>query len=139
MKILLVEDNAADRRLYKEAFETVCPEAELTMVEDGVAAVEYLFPAGGYSSMADVDLILLDLNLPKKGGREVLAEIKKNELGHYIPVIILTSSTADSDICACYKENATCYLVKPMNFTDLLNLVKLISDFWIKQVRYCPR
>lgn len=138
MNILIVEDNAADRRVLKKAFAASCEE-DITLheVENAEEALKFVSHQGDYTGSAGLDLILLDLNLPGTHGRDVLRKLKTDPGTKNIPVIILTSSTFHGDICESYKLNANCYINKPMRYGELLKLVKLICDFWIKEVRYC--
>lgn len=137
MKVLLVEDNEADRLIVRKAFATVEAASSIESVEDGIEAMKYLRNLPPYESAAKPSLILLDLNLPGKNGREVLAEIKSDPELKKIPVAILSSSTARSDICESYSHNASCYLVKPYSFTEFIDLAKAIHQFWNSKVRYC--
>ena len=137
MNILLVEDNEADQRAIKEAFVATCHDAALHVVEDGDKALQFVTGQDEYAESPPPDLILLDLNLPGMHGHDVLREVKANPETKKIPVIIFTSSPFQGDICDAYDLNANCYLNKPMRYGDLLKLVKLICEFWIKEVRYC--
>lgn len=137
MTILLVEDNEADRRVFQEAFNAVCEGGTLHMVEDGEKALYFLFNKEEYATSPTPDLIILDLNLPRTQGHDVLKALKTHPDKKNIPVIVLTSSSSQSDIRTSYNLNASCYLTKPMRFADLLKLMKLICDFWLKEVHYC--
>lgn len=130
MNILIVEDNEADRNILKIAFNSACPSAKLTLAENGEKAL------AGLNSGALPDLILLDLNLPGMAGVEVLETLKQNKGTKKIPVIILSSSSNPKEISACYDNFANCYLNKPMSFTELKDLIKLICDFWIGKVKF---
>jgi CheY-like chemotaxis protein len=133
--ILLVEDNPADIRLVKEAFKETDIETRLDVVIDGVAAMEYLY--SGIKSNGDnlPDLILLDLNLPKKDGREVLVEIKENNDLKRIPVVILTTSSSEEDISETYAHYANSYVVKPANVGRFIETLKNLEDYWFNQIR----
>lgn len=135
IEILLVEDNPGDVRLTIEAFKEgkVCN--KLNIVEDGAEAMAYLHHEGKYSDALRPDLILLDLNLPKKDGREVLAEIKNDLNLKKIPVVILTTSQAEQDVLKSYELNANCYVSKPVEFNQFLNVIKSIEDFWLSVVK----
>jgi two-component system, chemotaxis family, response regulator Rcp1 len=137
MNILLVEDNEADRRAILEAFKTVCDTGELHMVDDGAKALRFLFNKEEYLQSPNPDLVLLDLNLPGTHGRDVLRELKAHPEKRNIPVIIFTSSTSQGDICESYSLSANCYINKPMRYGELVKLVQLLCDFWVKEVQYC--
>ncbi len=130
IEILLVEDNPGDIRLLKEALKEGKIIKNLNIVNDGEEALNYLHKQGRFLNSSSPDLILLDLNLPKKDGRELLKEIKQDDLLKKIPVIILTSSTVEKDIIEAYNDHATCYIVKPYLLDEVLNLTKKIEDFW---------
>ena len=138
VKILLVEDNPGDLGLMEEAFAQSDVRVHLTSAQDGEVAMEILLQQGRYADAPLPDLILLDLNLPKKDGREVLAEIKAHESLRRIPVVVLTSSAAESDILAAYDLNANCYITKPMRLQELLDVVKYIEVFWLTIVKLPP-
>jgi CheY-like chemotaxis protein len=131
VKILLVEDNPADARLVKEAFKQFKIENEIFIAEDGSEAMEFLENKGKYAKASKPDIILLDLNLPRKDGREVLKEIKTNDTLKLIPVVILTTSNAEEDIIGTYKNNANCYITKPVDLDQFINVMKSIHDFWL--------
>jgi chemotaxis family two-component system response regulator Rcp1 len=136
--ILLVEDNPGDARLAQEAFTAAKVRNNLYRVEDGVEAMEFLRRQGQYSDAAHPDLILLDLNLPKKDGREVLAEIKTDEDLKRIPVVVLTASKAEEDIIKSYNLHANCYITKPINLYLFFEVVNSIVDFWLATVKLPP-
>lgn len=138
IKILLAEDNPGDVRLTKEALKEGKIRNELAVVGDGVEAVAYLRREGNYSNACRPDLILLDLNLPKKNGREVLAEIKNDEVLKRIPVIVLTSSKAEQDVVKTYESHANCYIVKPVELDEFIKVVSCINDFWLTIVKLPP-
>lgn len=136
--ILLVEDNAGDVRLTREALKEGKVGNSLTVAPDGVEALAILRQEGRYAGEARPDLILLDLNLPKKDGREVLAEIKDNPALKRIPVVVLTTSKAEEDILRTYDLHANCYITKPVDFDKFVSVVKSIDDFWLSVVRLPP-
>lgn len=133
VEILLVEDNPGDVRLTQEALKSDRPWNHLSVVRDGVEAMSYLRHES--SRAVRPDLILLDLNLPRKDGREVLSEIKADENLKHIPVVVLTTSTAPGDILSAYGLHANCYIAKPADLDEFLSVVKSIEDFWFSTVR----
>jgi len=135
VEILLVEDNPGDVRLTVEAFKDgkICN--HLSVVGDGVEALAFLHREGGYAHVPRPDLILLDLNLPKKDGRDVLADIKSEEQLKRIPVIVLTTSNAEKDILRMYDLHANCYITKPVDFAQFTAVIKTIEDFWFNVVK----
>jgi chemotaxis family two-component system response regulator Rcp1 len=135
LQVLLVEDSPGDVRLTREAFQDVNPLIRLHMVNDGVEAMAFLTHEGEHANAPRPDLILLDLNLPKMDGREVLAHIKEHASLKTIPTVILTSSEAESDVIKSYQLQANCYLSKPMHFEAFHTLVKSINDFWLTRVK----
>jgi CheY-like chemotaxis protein len=138
IKILLAEDNPGDVRLTQEALKEGKIRNELAVVGDGVEAISYLRREGNYVGVSRPDLILLDLNLPKKNGREVLAEIKDDDVLKRIPVIILTSSKAEQDVVKTYESHANCYIVKPVELEEFIKVVSYINDFWLTIVMLPP-
>ncbi len=136
--ILLVEDNAGDVRLTREALKEGKVGNSLTVAPDGIEALAILRQEGRYAHEARPDLILLDLNLPKKDGREVLAEIKDNPALKRIPVVVLTTSKAEEDILRTYDLHANCYITKPVDFDKFVSVVRSIDDFWLSVVRLPP-
>ncbi len=138
MNILIVEDNKADQVIMKEAFKEACAPCVLSMVNDGVEALDFLNREGRFREAPRVDLILLDLNLPKKNGREVLLEIKNKPKLKHIPVLVFSNSESPQDICQCYSLGINAYINKPSDFQEVVNLVQFIDSFWLKLVRYCP-
>jgi chemotaxis family two-component system response regulator Rcp1 len=134
VEILLVEDNPGDVRLTIEALRDGKVRNHLNVVTDGVEALLYLRRQGRYAAAARPDLILLDLNLPRKDGREVLAEIKADPHLRSIPVVILTTSQADQDILKSYELNANCYITKPVDLDQFISVVRSIEDFWFTVV-----
>jgi two-component system, chemotaxis family, response regulator Rcp1 len=135
IEILLVEDNAGDARLAREAFRDAQVSNRLSWVSDGVEALAFLRREGKYAQAPRPDLILLDLNLPRKGGREVLTEIKADDRLKRIPVVVLTTSQAEEDIARAYQLNANCYIAKPVDLDQFMRVVKTIEDFWLTVVR----
>jgi two-component system, chemotaxis family, response regulator Rcp1 len=139
IEILLVEDNPGDARLTLEAFKEGKVFNNLTVIGDGVEALAYLRRQSQYANSPQPDLILLDLNLPKKDGREVLAEIKEDERLKNIPVIVLTTSAAEEDIARAYSRHANCYITKPVDLDQFLRVVQSIESFWLSLVRLPTR
>jgi len=133
-EILLVEDNPSDVRLTVEVMKEGKLSNNLHVVGDGEEAMEFLLQRGPYSGMPRPDLILLDLNLPKKDGREVLAQIKATESLRRIPVVILTTSKAEEDIFRTYDLHANCYITKPVDFDQFVRVVEHIENFWLTVV-----
>jgi CheY-like chemotaxis protein len=133
--ILLVEDNEGDVFLIKEAFENTKALTEVSVVRDGKAALDFLKKEGGYSKVKDPDLLLLDLNLPKKNGFEVLHFIKQDTKLKHIPVIILSTSSAETDINKCYDNRANCYISKPVDIENLFSVISKIENFWLSTVK----
>lgn len=139
IEILLIEDNPADVRLTKEVLKDGRILNNLSVVGDGVEAMAFLRHQGKYKDAPRPDLILLDLNLPKKDGREVLAEIKTDEKLKSIPVVVLTVSKADEDILKTYNLYANCYITKPVDLDQFTNVTKSIEDFWLSIVKLPPK
>ncbi len=133
--ILLVEDNPGDVRLIQEVFEDGKIFNKLDISRDGEDAIDYLHQKGIYKNTSRPDLILLDLNLPKKNGSEVLTEIKSDDHLKHIPVIILTASQAEEDIARAYSHYANCYLTKPIDLNQFINVVQQIKTFWLSIVQ----
>ena len=133
--ILLVEDSPGDADLAKEALAESKLYNNLFTVVDGEEAMDFLYKKGNYKDVPKPDLILLDLNLPKKDGREVLKEIKEHESLRRIPVVILTTSRAEEDIIETYDSHANCYITKPLDLNKFLEVVKKIEDFWMSIVK----
>ena len=138
IEILLVEDSPEDADLTREALEDAKVANNLSVVADGAAALAYLRREGEHREAPRPDLILLDLNLPKKHGREVLAEIKADEELKLIPVVVLTTSEAEQDIVRSYKLHANCYVTKPLDLDQFVTVVKSIEDFWLAIVKLPP-
>ena len=135
IEILLVEDNPADVRLTREALKEAKVRNQLHVVEDGVAAMTFLKREGDFADAPRPDLILLDLNLPKKDGREVLEEIKQDDSLKRIPVVVLTTSQAEEDIVKTYNLHANCYVTKPVDLDQFITIVRSIEDFWLTIVK----
>ena len=129
--VLLVEDNPADVDLTRETLATTKFEIKLSVAKDGVEAIEFLHGAGSWSQPGNPTLILLDLNLPRKDGRQVLAVIKGDDLFRRIPVVVLSSSDSEKDIISCYNLGANCYIVKPIELRAYRALVRRLEDFWL--------
>jgi two-component system, chemotaxis family, response regulator Rcp1 len=136
--VLLVEDSPSDADLTIETFNEAKVLNRLFVVEDGVEAIAFLRRQGDYSDAPRPDLILLDLNLPRKDGREVLAEIKSDPDLQLIPVVILTTSADEQDILKSYRLNANCYVTKPVGLPEFIRIVKLIESFWFAAVKLPP-
>jgi chemotaxis family two-component system response regulator Rcp1 len=135
IQVLLVEDNPGDVRLTKEALKEGKLLNQLTVVGDGVEALSFLRKEGIYADALQPELILLDLNLPKKDGREVLAEIKADPNLRRIPVVVLTTSSSEEDILKIYDLHANCYITKPVDLEQFMGVVKSIEDFWVSVVK----
>ena len=139
INILLVEDNPGDADLAREALESSKMNNNLQVVDDGEKAMAFLRREGSYSDALRPDLILLDLNLPKKDGRQVLAEIKSDKDLKRIPVVILTTSQAEEDVLKTYDLHANCYITKPIDLNQFLHVVRCIEDFWLSIVILPPK
>jgi CheY-like chemotaxis protein len=135
IEVLLVEDSPGDVRLTREAFKDAKVHINLHVASDGVEAMEFLNREGRYSAVPRPDLILLDLNLPRKDGREVLEDIKKSPVLKSIPVVILTTSASDEDILRSYSLHANCYITKPVDLDGFLYVVRSIDTFWLSVVQ----
>lgn len=138
IEILLVEDNPGDVRLTQEVFKEGKIRNQLNVAWNGEEALAYLRREGRFAAAPRPDMILLDLNLPRKGGREVLAEIKADPRLKSIPVVILTTSEAEQDIVESYNQHANCYIVKPVDLDQFIGVVKTIEGFWLQIVRLPP-
>jgi CheY-like chemotaxis protein len=130
VEILLVEDNPADALLMEEALQDSSMPNRLSVVTNGDEALDFLYRRGRYELSTRPDVIMLDLNLPKKDGREVLAEIKNDPDLRSIPVVVITTSRSEEDISRSYNLHANCYITKPVRLNDFFNVVKKIEDFW---------
>ncbi|MDZ4765043.1 MAG: response regulator [Chloroflexota bacterium] len=138
IEILLVEDNLGDVRLTREALKDMKLKNSLYVVADGVEALEFLRNEGKYDTAPRPDIILLDLNLPRKNGREVLEEIKQDDNLKRIPVVVLTTSEDESDILASYNLHANCYITKPVDMRRFIAIVQNIENFWFSIVKLPP-
>jgi chemotaxis family two-component system response regulator Rcp1 len=139
VEILLVEDNPGDVRLTLEALRDSKMSNNMNVVEDGVEAMAFLRQEGEYANAPRPDVILLDLNLPKKDGREVLAEVKADENLRRIPVVVLTTSQAEEDILRTYDLQANCYVTKPLDLDQFIKVVRSIEEFWLTIVKLPPK
>lgn len=135
IQILLVEDNPGDIRLTKEALKDSKVHNQLHVVQDGVEAIGFLRNTGNYAEVPRPDIILLDLNLPRKDGRSVLQEIKQDESLRRIPVVVLTTSDDEHDILRTYDLHANCYITKPIDLKQFATIVKAIENFWFQIVK----
>ncbi|MGB1207257.1 MAG: response regulator [Chitinophagales bacterium] len=131
IEILLIEDNPSDVVLTKEAFEESGLECNIHVAKDGVEGLDFLYKREKYNDVVTPDIVLLDINMPKKGGKEVLSDIKKNPNISSIPVIMLTTSKAINDIKDCYALHANSYILKPVSFFEFLKVVEQIKNYWI--------
>jgi two-component system, chemotaxis family, response regulator Rcp1 len=138
LEVLLVEDSPGDIRLTQEALKDAKVHINLRVARDGIDAMAFLMREGEYTTAPRPDLILLDLNLPRKDGREVLKEIKENPELKSIPVVILTTSASEADILRSYLLHANCYITKPVNLDGFLTVVKSIDSFWLSIVKLPP-
>jgi CheY-like chemotaxis protein len=139
IEILLVEDNPGDVRLTVEALNDAKVHNNLYVAKDGVEAMSFLRREGAHANAPRPDLILLDLNLPKKDGREVLEEIKEDMGLRRIPVVVLTTSEAEMDILKAYNLHANCYITKPVGLEQFITVIKTIEDFWLEIVKLPPK
>ncbi|MFI5839765.1 response regulator [Catenuloplanes sp. NPDC051500] len=139
IEVLLVEDDPGDVLMTQEAFEEHKLRNRLTVVSDGAEALAYLRQEGKYADVVLPDLILLDLNLPRRDGREVLEEIKRDEKLRRIPVVVLTTSQADEDILRSYQLHANAYVTKPVDFERFITVVRQIDEFFVSVVKLPPR
>jgi len=137
--ILLVEDNEGDILLIKEAFDEARMVNKISAVKNGEDAIHYLKKTDGFEDAVTPDLILLDVNLPRKNGHEVLAFIKNDPVLMIIPVIMLTTSSAEKDIMDSYKNHANCYITKPVEISEFLEAITQIENFWIELVKFPSR
>jgi two-component system, chemotaxis family, response regulator Rcp1 len=137
--ILLVEDNPGDVRLTREALKDAKVLNEVYVAQDGVEAMEFLQRKGKFANVPTPDLVLLDLNLPRKDGREVLAEIKQDPKLKRIPVVILTTSKADEDIIKTYNLHANAYITKPVDLNRFIDIIHALEEFWFSIVKLPPK
>ncbi len=138
-QVLLVEDNSGDVRLVTEALGELQDRMELNIVHDGSEAIAFLRREGAFAQAPHMDLVLLDLNLPRRDGREVLAEMKGDVNLRRTPVIVFSSSNAQADIAACYDLHANCYVIKPFGLEEFTGTVKSIASFWLGMAILPPR
>ena len=138
IEILLVEDSPSDTELTVEALKDFKVRNHVSIVEDGVQAMQFLRRQGSYAGAPRPDMIMLDLNLPRKDGREVLAELKGDDNLKTIPIVVLTTSRAEQDILRAYQLNANCYINKPVDFNQFLEVVRSIESFWLFVVTLPP-
>jgi two-component system, chemotaxis family, response regulator Rcp1 len=139
VEILLVEDNPGDARLAREGLNECKIPNNLHVVEDGVKAMAFLRRQGEFAGVPRPDLMLLDLNLPRKDGRQVLREVKEDEILRMIPVVVLTTSRAEEDVLKSYSLHANCYVTKPIGLQQFLAVVRSIEDFWFTVVKLPPK
>jgi chemotaxis family two-component system response regulator Rcp1 len=139
IEILLVEDNPGDVELTREALGAAKVANRLHVVDDGADAVDFLFRNGKFADAPRPDIIFLDLNLPKKDGRQVLSEIKAEPSLSQIPVVVLTTSQAEEDILRAYQLHANCYVTKPVDFNRFMHIVSTIEEFWLSVVKLPKR
>lgn len=137
--ILVVEDNTGDARLIKEVLNDNKVFSSFYLAKDGVEAMDFLHNRGNFKTAPKPDLIILDLNLPRKDGREVLAEVKNDEDLKHIPIVIMTISQAEEDILKSYNLHANCYITKPIDLNQFIKVVKSIEDFWFSIVKLPPK
>ena len=137
--ILLVEDNPGDVRLTKEALKDAKVLNEIYVARDGVEAMQFMHREGSFANVPVPDLVLLDLNLPRKDGREVLAEIKKDPKLKHIPVVVLTTSKADEDIVKTYNLHANAYITKPVDLNRFVEIMHALEEFWFTIVKLPPK
>jgi CheY-like chemotaxis protein len=138
IEILMIEDNEGDVFLAREALKGAKVANNVSVVRDGVEAMEFLYRKGNFASAPRPDLVLLDLNLPRKDGRAVLAEMKSVPALRSLPVVVLTSSKAEEDVVKAYDLQANCYIVKPVDFASLMHIVGAIESFWLTVVKLPP-
>ncbi|MDP2605765.1 MAG: response regulator [Deltaproteobacteria bacterium] len=137
-EILLVDDNPSDVRLTLEAFKDTKLANNVSVAGDGVEAMEYLRQVGKYAGVAKPDLVLLDLNMPRKDGREVLEEVKNDPDLRTIPILVLTTSKAEADVLKSYDLHVNCYMQKPVDYNEFVRMLRLIEDFWFTAVVLPP-
>jgi two-component system, chemotaxis family, response regulator Rcp1 len=136
INILLVEDSRADARLIEEVFAEEKISVDINVVRNGEEAMAYLRKEGPYKTALRPDLVLLDLNMPKKDGREVLAELKADDSLKSIPVVILTTSQAEEDVLKSYELQASCYVTKPIDLDKFIKIIRSLDDFWFSAVKF---
>ncbi len=133
-KVLLVEDKESDVRLVKEAFSILNIETDLNAVYDGEEALNYIFKKGKYASAQTPDIVIMDIKMPKKNGREVLKEIRENSSTKDITVFMLTNSDAKEDILDSYEHRANSYMTKPLELSEFVEIIKYINEMWLKKI-----
>ena len=133
--ILLVEDNPADAELLMEALSSSKVRNRVTVAGDGESGLDAIYCRGDFAEGPAPDIVLLDLNLPKKDGREILAEVKADESVRHIPIVVLTSSQAEEDVLRSYKLSANSYIAKPVDFDRFMEIIKRLEDFWLEVVK----
>jgi CheY-like chemotaxis protein len=138
IRILLIEDNPADARLLQESLKEAKIYNTLYVAEDGIAAMDFLYRRGKFTDAPSPNVILLDLNLPKKDGRKVLKEVKGDADLKHIPIVVVTSSKAEEDIAMSYDLHANCYVIKPLELEQFSKTIKSIEEFWFKIVKLPP-
>jgi chemotaxis family two-component system response regulator Rcp1 len=136
INILLVEDSRADARLIEEVFREEKISVDINVVRNGEEAMAYMRKEGAYKTALRPDLILLDLNMPKKDGREVLSELKDDDSFKSIPVVILTTSQAEEDVLKSYELQASCYVTKPIDLDKFIKIIRSLDDFWFSAVKF---
>lgn len=139
LEILLVDDNVGDVLLTKEALKGVRFHNTVSVAKDGVEAMEFLRRQGRFANSPRPDLVFLDLNMPRKNGTEVLAEMKEDMDLRLIPVVVLTSSDADDDVLKAYRLHANCFVTKPVDLDQMIKAVQAIDDFWMNVVKLPPK
>jgi two-component system, chemotaxis family, response regulator Rcp1 len=137
--VLIVEDNTGDARLMQEVFNESLLFNSVHFVKDGVEAMDFLYQRGEFVDFPKPDLIILDLNLPRKDGREVLAEIKSDPVLKHIPVVVMTISQAEEDIIKSYNLHANCFVTKPIDLSQFIRVVRTIENFWFTVVKLPPK
>lgn len=137
MNVLFVEDNEAEQLIMKEAFKAAGTQCGLSIVKNGVEALAFLRRESPFEGVLIPNLIILDLSLPKKNGREVLTEIKNDPKMAHIPILVFSNSESQRDICQCYSLHVNAYMNKPADFQGFIDLAHVIDVFWLKLVRYC--
>jgi CheY-like chemotaxis protein len=137
MSVLFIEDNEAEQLIMKEAFKAAGNRCMLSIVKNGVEALDFLKREGPFQAAVKPNLIILDLSLPRKNGKEVLAEIKSNPKLAHIPILIFSNSESQRDICECYSLHINAYISKPSDFQGFIDLAHVVDVFWLKLVQYC--
>jgi len=137
MNVLVVEDNEPEQVIMKEAFKEARVHHDLYMVKDGIEALEFLNGKEAFKDVPKPDIIILDLNMPRKNGLEVLSDIKNSPKWEHIPVLVFSNSEFNGDICRAYTLGVNAYLSKPVDFQGFIDLARIIDVFWFKLVRYC--